>query len=167
MPQKLRILTADGPRWVNDEEWQNLHGDEHAVVYRSRRYGFNYFGACIEGADPAVHYTSGEDEVLLSTVQSPNGRFSFGLYLNLCDTGLKYEAGFCWDENSGWKDRPSAVMAGLRLVEDYLEDVMRPSSDDVEHSSEIMKLRIGPIQEYIKKQMRYWNPTIYGRRKTD
>lgn len=169
MATTIRMLTETGPRFVGLEEWDRLDPDSNKVIFRNGRYGFNCYGYCIEGADTAVRYESGDDEVWIETAQSPNGRYSYSLFYRLVGESNMFDVGFCWDENCGWKDRRRAVTAAIEMVLDVVKDLSSPfMSPDGRVSAVIGKrARLKQVKEYLVKKLDFWDPAVIDILKID
>ena len=160
------MLTETGPKFVTSDEYEQIDIDPKKVVCRNGRYGFNCYGICVEGESPAVHYGRGEDELWISTVQSPNGRFSYSVYCRLAGLVASIPGVFCWDENVGWKDRAKAVTAALEFmksnIEDYLADYPEIStcSDNI-RSNRVAHIRLNPVLDFIEKNLKFWDPVLH------
>ena len=162
MATTIRMLTETGPRFVGLEEWDRLDADSNRVVFRNGRYGFNCYGFCIEGAETAVRYEVGDDEVWIETCQSPNGRYSYSLFYRLVEEAGKFDCGFCWDENCGYKNQKQAVTAALEQVMDVVKDLSQPfMSPDGRVSAVIGKrARLKQVKEYLEKKLDFWDPAV-------
>ena len=164
MATTIRMLTETGPRFVGLEEWDRLDADSNRVVFRNGRYGFNCYGFCIEGAETAVRYEVGDDEVWIETCQSPNGRYSYSLFYRLLGFQGRFYCGFCWDENCGYKGRKQAVTAALEQALDVVKDLHKPiGSPYVDRSFFNIpgrRARMSQVKKYLEKKLDFWDPAV-------
>ena len=138
--------------------WLDSHGragenSGRFVVLSHNGFDFNIHDVCLTPNIP-VRLFNAHCRVDVKTAQSPNGRWDYGLDVNLHNSGHHVGAGFVDDAQKGYPTEAAAILAALldarKSAEHELKNCSGRSRQDTEDDEDSERVKDSTLAPYVR-----------------